>query len=132
MNVPEGKKIYFSSDNHLGAPTPEASKPREEKFVRWLEEVRQDAAAIFRALDNDVRCLPTPLQNGSTAGFIPTWECPWHNISLLKTKPFQEKKMWNSWARRRNGLSSTADANSKAGTTTILSSDTGTCPWRSS
>src|SRR5690606_2381015 len=47
MDIPEGKKIYFSSDNHLGAPTPEASKPREEKFVKWLEEVRHDAAAIF-------------------------------------------------------------------------------------
>lgn len=47
MNIPEGKKIYFSSDNHLGAPTPEASKPREEKFVAWLNEVKEDAAAIF-------------------------------------------------------------------------------------
>lgn len=47
MNIPEGKKIYFSSDNHLGAPTPEESKPREEKFVAWLEMIRQDAGAIF-------------------------------------------------------------------------------------
>lgn len=47
MNIPEGKKIYFSSDNHLGAPTAEASKPREEKFVKWLEQVRHDAAAIY-------------------------------------------------------------------------------------
>ncbi len=47
MNIPEGKKIYFSSDNHLGAPTAAESKPREEKFVQWLEEIKQDAAAIF-------------------------------------------------------------------------------------
>lgn len=47
MNIPQGKKIYFSSDNHLGAPTPEDSRPREEKFVGWLDEVKQDAAAIF-------------------------------------------------------------------------------------
>lgn len=47
MTVPEGKKIYFSSDNHLGAPTAEASKSREEKFVRWLDEVKQDAEVIF-------------------------------------------------------------------------------------
>ncbi len=47
MNIPEGKKIYFSSDNHLGAPTAELSKPREAKFLRWLDEVKQDAAAIF-------------------------------------------------------------------------------------
>ncbi|WP_159022200.1 UDP-2,3-diacylglucosamine diphosphatase [Formosa sp. L2A11] len=47
MQIPEGKKIYFSSDNHLGAPTHEASAPREKKFVAWLDEVKQDAAAIF-------------------------------------------------------------------------------------
>ncbi|GGW24696.1 UDP-2,3-diacylglucosamine diphosphatase [Arenibacter certesii] len=45
--VPEGKKIYFSSDHHLGAPTPELSFPREKKFVAWLDEVKKDAAAIF-------------------------------------------------------------------------------------
>lgn len=47
MQIPEGKKIYFSSDNHLGAPTPEASMPREKKFVRWLDSVKEDAAVIF-------------------------------------------------------------------------------------
>ncbi|NRD18709.1 UDP-2,3-diacylglucosamine diphosphatase [Winogradskyella eckloniae] len=47
MTLAEGKKIYFSSDNHLGAPTPEASKPREKKFVAWLDEIKDDAAAIF-------------------------------------------------------------------------------------
>ncbi len=47
MQIPEGKKIYFSSDNHLGAPTSEASLPREKKFVRWLDTVKDDAAAIF-------------------------------------------------------------------------------------
>ena len=47
MQIPAGKKIYFSSDNHLGAPTPEESLPRELKFVRWLDMVKEDAAAIF-------------------------------------------------------------------------------------
>ena len=47
INIPEGKKIYFSSDNHLGAPTMAISKPREKKFVAWLDEVKKDAAAIF-------------------------------------------------------------------------------------
>jgi len=47
IDVPKGKKIYFSSDNHLGAPTFEASKPREQKFVAWLNTVKEDAAAIF-------------------------------------------------------------------------------------
>ncbi len=47
MQIPEGKKIYFSSDNHLGAPTQELSKPRERKFLQWLDMVKEDAAAIF-------------------------------------------------------------------------------------
>ena len=47
ISIPEGKKIYFSSDNHLGAPTKEASLPREKKFVAWLDEIKKDAAAIF-------------------------------------------------------------------------------------
>lgn len=47
MNIPAGKRIYFSSDNHLGAPTSAESLPREKKFVAWLDEVKQDAAAIF-------------------------------------------------------------------------------------
>ncbi len=47
IEIPKGKKIYFASDNHLGAPTNEASRPREKKFVAWLDHVKQDAAAIF-------------------------------------------------------------------------------------
>ncbi len=47
MQIPQGKKIYFSSDNHLGAPSKEESLPREKKFVRWLDTVKDDAAAIF-------------------------------------------------------------------------------------
>ncbi len=47
MQIPEGKKIYFSSDNHLGAPTMEQSLPREKKFVAWLDHIKHDAAAIF-------------------------------------------------------------------------------------
>ena len=40
-------KIYFASDQHFGAPTSEESFPREQKFVRWLDEVKKDADAIF-------------------------------------------------------------------------------------
>lgn len=47
IEIPTGKKIYFASDNHLGAPTMEASRPREKKFVAWLDEIKHDAAAIF-------------------------------------------------------------------------------------
>ena len=41
------KKIYFASDQHFGAPTVESSVPREQKFVRWLDEIKLDAEVIF-------------------------------------------------------------------------------------
>jgi len=47
IEIPSGKKVYFASDNHLGAPTSNASRPREKKFVAWLDEIKDDAAAIF-------------------------------------------------------------------------------------
>ncbi len=47
MKVSPGKKIYFASDNHLGAPTQDESRPREARFVKWLDEIKQDAEAIF-------------------------------------------------------------------------------------
>lgn len=47
ISIPEGKKIYFASDNHLGAPSQEESRPREKKFVAWLDEIKHDAAVIF-------------------------------------------------------------------------------------
>ncbi|NGZ90532.1 UDP-2,3-diacylglucosamine diphosphatase [Psychroflexus maritimus] len=47
MKLPATKKIYFSSDNHLGAPTYKESRKREDVFVAWLDEIKADAAAIF-------------------------------------------------------------------------------------
>jgi UDP-2,3-diacylglucosamine hydrolase len=47
ITVPKGKKIYFASDNHLGAPTAKASMPREKKFVQWLDTIKHDAEAVF-------------------------------------------------------------------------------------
>ena len=47
MQIPKGKKIYFASDNHLGAPTKAASFPREKKFIAWLDQIKKDAAVIF-------------------------------------------------------------------------------------
>ena len=47
MQIPQGKKIYFSSDNHLGAPTHAASLPREKIFVNWLDSIKHDAEVIF-------------------------------------------------------------------------------------
>ena len=43
----KNKKIYFASDQHFGAPTREESLVREQKFVRWLDQVKQDAEVIF-------------------------------------------------------------------------------------
>lgn len=47
MQLPEGKKIYFASDNHLGAPTTEQSAPRERIFVQWLDHIKDDVGVLF-------------------------------------------------------------------------------------
>ena len=47
MKLTKGKKIYFASDSHLGAPNFEESLVREKKFVSWLDTVKRDAEAIF-------------------------------------------------------------------------------------
>ncbi len=47
MQLENGKKIYFASDLHLGAPNYEESLKRERHFVKWLEEIRHDAAEIY-------------------------------------------------------------------------------------
>lgn len=47
MQIPDGKKIYFASDNHLGAPSVKESLVREKKFVNWLDTIKHDAEAIF-------------------------------------------------------------------------------------
>jgi len=41
------KKTYFASDFHLGVDGRLTSKERERQLVKWLEMVRQDAAAIY-------------------------------------------------------------------------------------
>lgn len=47
MTLPEGKKIYFASDFHLGVPNNAVSREREQRIVRWLESIENDAAEIF-------------------------------------------------------------------------------------
>lgn len=47
ITLNQGKKVYFASDNHLGAPTAADSLPRERKFVAWLDSIKVDAAAIY-------------------------------------------------------------------------------------
>ena len=47
MLIPPGKKIYFLSDFHLGAPDRATSLVRERRIVAFLETIRRNAAAIF-------------------------------------------------------------------------------------
>ncbi len=47
FDVPEGKKVYFISDVHLGTPDANSSRVRETLLVDWLTEISIDAAALF-------------------------------------------------------------------------------------
>ena len=47
MQLLPGKKIYFLSDFHLGAPDYKTSLEREKKIVQFLDKITHDAAAIF-------------------------------------------------------------------------------------
>jgi UDP-2,3-diacylglucosamine hydrolase len=40
-------KLYFASDIHLGAGSYESSRQREDRFVRWLDSIKTDAAEVF-------------------------------------------------------------------------------------
>ncbi|HNV50323.1 MAG: UDP-2,3-diacylglucosamine diphosphatase [Bacteroidales bacterium] len=39
--------IYFASDLHFGIPDRKSSAQREEKFIRWLDLIKNDAVEIF-------------------------------------------------------------------------------------
>jgi UDP-2,3-diacylglucosamine hydrolase len=41
------KKTYFASDFHLGVPTYQATREREGRIVKWLDEVSADAERIY-------------------------------------------------------------------------------------
>ena len=47
MELESGKKIYFLSDFHLGAPDATSSLVRERKIVSFLNYIQDDASAIF-------------------------------------------------------------------------------------
>ncbi len=47
MQIASGKKIYFLSDFHLGVPDHASSLERERLVVRFLDEIKGDAAGIF-------------------------------------------------------------------------------------
>ncbi len=47
INTSKDKKIYFASDQHLGAPTQKESFIREKLFLKWLDTITDDAEAVF-------------------------------------------------------------------------------------
>ena len=47
MDLPEGKKIYFASDFHLGIPDKATSLERERRLCRWLDEIQKDASQLY-------------------------------------------------------------------------------------
>ncbi len=47
MQFSSGKKIYFLSNFHLGAPDHATSLQREKRIVSFLEEIKKDAGEIF-------------------------------------------------------------------------------------
>jgi UDP-2,3-diacylglucosamine hydrolase len=47
IKLQAGKKLYFASDFHLGAPDFARSLVRERKIVAWLESIKADAQVLF-------------------------------------------------------------------------------------
>ncbi len=47
MTIPVSKKIYFFSDIHLGAPNAIKSREREKLVIEFLDQIKEDAFAIF-------------------------------------------------------------------------------------
>ncbi|MBD0277715.1 MAG: UDP-2,3-diacylglucosamine diphosphatase, partial [Flavisolibacter sp.] len=46
MQLPSGRKIFFLSDFHLGAPDASSSLKREILIIQFLDEIKEAAAAI--------------------------------------------------------------------------------------
>lgn len=40
-------KIFFASDFHLGVPDHQSSREREDLIVRWLDQIKAEAAEIY-------------------------------------------------------------------------------------
>ncbi len=47
MQLQHGKKVFFLSDFHLGAPNALESRKREDKIIAFLESIRSEAQIIF-------------------------------------------------------------------------------------
>ena len=40
LRLQAGKKVYFVSDVHLGAPVLDNDRERENRLIRWLDTIR--------------------------------------------------------------------------------------------
>ncbi len=47
IHISTGKKVFFISDHHFGLNEPTPSLNREKLFIKWLDEVKSEAEAIF-------------------------------------------------------------------------------------
>jgi len=47
IDLPAGKKAFFTSDWHLGWPDWEKSLEREKQIVKWLDTIEPEAGALF-------------------------------------------------------------------------------------
>jgi len=47
IDLQSGKKIYFASDQHFGVPDLQQSRIREERFIRWLDQIKRDVQILF-------------------------------------------------------------------------------------
>jgi UDP-2,3-diacylglucosamine hydrolase len=47
IQLEEGRKMYFSSDYHLGVPSYNESSVREKRIVQWLDQIQDDAQVVF-------------------------------------------------------------------------------------
>ncbi len=68
ITLPSGKKIYFASDFHLGAPNQATSLEREMRIIRWLDSIEEDAHTIF--LVGDIFDFWFEYKNTIPKGFI--------------------------------------------------------------
>jgi UDP-2,3-diacylglucosamine hydrolase len=47
IHLPEGKRLYFASDFHLGLPNEAESLVREKRIIQWLQSIQHDAHQIY-------------------------------------------------------------------------------------
>lgn len=47
IQLQEGRRIYFSSDQHFGVPSVADSRKREQHVISWLNTIEKDAQVIF-------------------------------------------------------------------------------------